>query len=339
MKDLPKISDLDIQGKKVLVRVDLDYKDLPARAGDVSGTKRQEALLATLEYLVERASEIILLSHRGRPGGKTDDSLSTKPVADRLEDFLRKKWGEEKIKRFNMFIMENLRFNPGESLDYTRDKEAKEFAEHLAEEGNAYVNEAFASSHRKHASIVALPGLLPHAAGFHFVKEVENLGRVLENPQRPVVVIIGGVKEDKLTYVEPFKKFADRILIGGRLPTFLPEDYKEEKVVVAKLNQDRQDITLNSIEEFEKEIAKAKTLVVSGPMGKFEDEGQRLGTERVLKVASESSAFKVVGGGDTQRALSTFGLSDKFDWVSVGGGAMLEFLAKGTLPGIEALLN
>lgn len=323
---LPRLNEIDISGKRVLVRVDLDYKD------GASGTKRQEALLATLEYLVERASEIILLSHRGRPGGKIDDSLSVKPVADRLEDFLRKKWGEEKVKRFNMFVMENLRFNPGEEAnDYT-------YAEHLAEEGDAYVNEAFASSHRKHASIVALPGLLPHAAGFHFVKEVENLGRVLKNPQRPVVVIIGGAKKDKLTYVEPFKKFADRILIGGRLPLFLPEDYKEEKVVVARLNQDKKDITLNSIEEFEKEIAKAKTLVVSGPMGKFEDEGQRLGTERVLKVASESSAFKVAGGGDTERAFSAFGLSNKFDWLSVGGGAMLEFLAKGTLPGIEALL-
>jgi len=333
MKNLPKISDLDIQGKKVLVRVDLDYKDLSVQAGDVLGTKRQEALLETLEYLIERASEIILLSHRGRPGGKIDNFLSIKPVAERLEDFLRKKLGEEKVKRFNMFAMENLRFNSGEEAnDFT-------YAEHLAEEGDVYINEAFASSHRKHASIVALPGLLPHAAGFHFVKEVENLGRVMKNPQRPVVVVIGGVKKDKLAYIEPFKKFADRILIGGRLPTFLPEDYKEEKVIVANLNQDRQDITLNSIEEFEKEITKARTLVVSGPVGKFEDEGQRLGTKRLLKVASESSAFKVAGGGDTQRALSILGLSDKFNWISVGGGAMLEFLAKGTLPGIEALLN
>lgn len=331
MKNLPRLENLDIKGKRVLVRVDLDYKD------DDGRTKRQEILLPTLEYLTDKASELILLGHRGRPGGKTDESLSLKPAADKLEDFLKERWGEEKVKNLNMYIMENLRFNPGEEGNDIS------YAQHLAEDGDVYVNEAFASSHRKHASIVALPLQFKSksknlvAAGFHFVKEVENLIKVLENPKRPLVSIISGAKEDKLSYVEDFKKFSDKVLIAGRLPDYMTEE-KDEKLLVANLIADKEDITVNSIESFEKEISVAGTIVVSGPMGKFENESHRLGTERVLKAVAGAAAFKIAGGGDTERAISILGLEDRFDWISVGGGAMLEFLSKGTLPGIEALL-
>ena len=322
---LPKLEDLDVSGKRVLVRVDLDYKQ------EDIGNKRQVALLPTLEYLADKTSKVILIGHRGRPGGKVDESLSLKSEGERLEVFLKTKWGEERVAKLNMFIMENLRFNPGEEVN------DEHYTGHLAEEGDAYVNEAFGTSHRKHASIVGLPKLLPHAAGLHFVKEVENLSRVLEKPKRPFIAIISGAKEDKLIYLDDLKKLVDKILIAGRLSEYVSN--KVSRVLVADLKPDRQDITETSIEAFEKEIAKAGTIVLSGPVGKFEDEGARLGTERVLKAVAESSAFKVAGGGDTQRAISMFGLEDKFDWISVGGGSMLEFLAKGTLPGIQALLN
>jgi phosphoglycerate kinase len=323
---LPSLEALDVDGKRALVRVDLDYSE------NAQGNKRQEALFKTVEYLKEKVSRLVLLGHRGRPGGKEVESLSLKPASKSFEEFLKKKWGSEAVKKLNMFIMENLRFNPGEEANDER------FAEHLAEEGDVYINEAFASSHREHASIVTLPKLLPHAAGFHFKEEVENLTQVLENPKRPLTVVIGGAKKDKLKYIDDFKKFSDKVLIAGKLPDYLGEK-EDEKVTVAKLLPDKEDITIHSIEKFEKAISESKTIVVSGPMGKFEGKGHRQGTERVMKAIAKASAFKVAGGGDTERAISALGLQDKFDWISVGGGAMLEFLAKRTLPGIEALIH
>ncbi|MFV1917111.1 MAG: phosphoglycerate kinase, partial [Patescibacteria group bacterium] len=203
---LPKLEDLDVDGKRILVRVDLDYKDAE------DGNKRQEVLLPTLDYLVDKAERIVLLGHRGRPGGRVDESLSLQTTGNRLEAYLRQKWGDERVGKLNMYVMENLRFNPGEEAN------DEHYARHLAEEGDIYVNEAFASSHRNHASIVSLPTFLPRAAGFHFISEVENLSRVLKSPKRPLISIISGVKEDKLGYVDDFRKFSDVILIGGRLP-------------------------------------------------------------------------------------------------------------------------
>ena len=208
--------------------------------------------------------------------------------------------------------------------------------------GDFYVNEAFATSHRSHASIVGIPKFLPHAAGIHFGKEIDNLEKAFVEPVRPVVVIVSGLKEDKLPYVEAFKSFADRILVGGRLPEYAEQKGikgTDPKVMYADLLPDKQDITIHSIERFEAEIAKAKTLVVAGPMGMFEDAGHRIGTQRVFGAVARSSAFKVAGGGDTHKAISLLKLEAGFNWLSVGGGASLEFLAKRTLPGIAALVN
>ena len=139
--------------------------------------------------------------------------------------------------------------------------------------------------------------------------------------------------------MEDFKKIADKILVGGRLPDYLPEDFDDKKIIVAKLIMDKEDITIHSIEKFEDEISKAGTIVVAGPMGKSEEEGHLTGTNRVFKAIANSEAYKLAGGGETEGIISTLGLTNKFDWISIGGGASLEFLAKGTLPGIEALLN
>ncbi len=315
--NLPKISGLGVSGKKVLLRLDLDCEPDP-------DDLRIKASTESLDYLKDKDAEIIIISHRGRPGGKVDESLSLKPFQTIFD-----KWGAE--------VYENLRFDPGE------EKNDVEFAEKLASLGDIYVNDSFADSHREHASIVGLPGLLPHAAGFRFIKEVENLSKVFEAPKRPLVFVISGVKEDKQQYINAFEKVADKVLVGGRLPDFLGDHALESvrlqngKVVIGNLVMDKEDITLNTIDRFETEIKKAGTIVLSGPLGKYEDQGHRQGTERVFNAVANSSAFNIAGGGDTEAAIKLLGLSDKFDWISVGGGAMLEFLSKHTLPGVEAL--
>ena len=323
--DFLKLSDLDITAKKVLLRADLDVDfDTKTNNEDI----RLKSILPTLEYLVEKNAEVIIIGHRGRPGGKIDENLSLEPISKIIEKLLREKIGEEKMKSVKMEMLENLRFNPGEEAN------DGEFTKHLAGKGDVYVNEAFANSHRKHASIVGLPKILPHAVGLRFAEEVENLSKVLNNPKRPVVFIIGGVKKDKLDYLPLLEKIADKVLVGGRLPAYAEIS---NKFLVANLLPDKEDLTIHSIERFEEEIAKAGTIVLAGPMGKYEDEGHRQGTERVFKAVGKSSAFKVTGGGDSLVVVQLFNLMEKFDWVSVGGGAMLEFLAKGTLPGIQAL--
>lgn len=317
--NLPKITDLDVSNKKVIVRADLDIE-----IEDIEQDLRVQSLIPTLDYLNDKKASIIIIAHRGRPDGKFDESLSLKPFQPYFD-----KWGAT--------VEENLRFDPGEESN------DPEFTRKVANLGDLYVNEAFASSHREHSSIVGLPKLLPHAVGLRFQSEVDNLSKVFEDPARPLLFIISGLKQDKLDYVKSFETLADKILIGGRLPEFLGDSALESvrtqngKTIVGNLVMDKEDVTLNTIEKFEREIEKARTIVLSGPLGRFEDAGHRQGTEKIYKAVAASNAFKVTGGGDTEDAIRLFNLEDKFDWVSVGGGAMLDFISLKTLPGIEAL--
>ncbi|HWA52390.1 MAG TPA: phosphoglycerate kinase [Patescibacteria group bacterium] len=316
MISLPKLSDFNLTGKRVIVRADLDIS--PEDINNI----RLTSLSQTLDYLKNQNALITIIGHRGRPQG-LDESLSLKPF-------------EQYFKKWEARVLENLRF------DEREEKNDESFAKELSAGQDFYVNEAFGVSHREHASIVGLPKLLPHAAGFRFVSEIENLSKVLENPQRPLIFIISGLKDDKLSYMESFLKLSDKILIGGRMPDYIHDDSPlrhNEKVVVADLLPDKEDITIHSIEKFETEIIKSKTIVVSGPIGKFEEEGHRQGTSRVFFNVTNSNSFKIAGGGDTETAINLLNLKDKFNWISVGGGAMLEFLAKGTLPGIVSLLE
>ena len=317
--ELPKVTDLPVAGKRVLLRLDLDTDPNP-------NDLRIKASQDSLNYLKEKGAQIIIIAHKGRPGGKVDEGFSLKSFQP-----IFNKWGAE--------VKENLRFNPGEEAN------DEAFAKEIASWGDIYINESFGNSHREHASIVGIPMLLPHAAGFRFQKEVENLNRVTEDAKRPVIFLLSGVKADKLSYFEGIKEFADKVLIGGRLPDYMGDEKlvsvrsrgEGDRVIVGNLTMDKEDITLNTIERFEKEIEKAKTIVVTGPLGKYEDAGHRQGTERVFKAVASCSAFKIAGGGDTEKAIQVLNLLDDFSWISVGGGAMLEFLVKRTLPGIEAL--
>lgn len=334
--NLRSITSLDVKEKKVLVRMDFDVPE-----GNYS---RLEASKESLDYLLSQNAKLILIGHKGRPDGKPSGELSLASLVEPLKqiigrdvDFFYAILGAETQDKVNqmqpgqIILLENLRFDAREEAN------DEGFARELASLGELYVNESFAVSHREHASIVGIPKFLPHAVGIRFEKEIEVLSNLRENPERPLVTLLSGVKKDKLDYLEPFKQFSDKVLMSGRLPEYLGDNYSDEKVVVARLMPDKEDITLNSIKEFEEEIAKAKTVLVAGPIGKYEDEGHRQGTERVFTAVSNSSAKKIAGGGDTEDALRLLNLVGKFDWVSVGGGAMLEFLAKGTVPGVEAL--
>lgn len=340
--NLPRLTDTDVTEKRVLVRSDVDVS-----LHEEDDEFRLKTITSTIKHLSDNKAKTIIIGHKGRPEGKVEKDLTLKPVSESLGKILDKKvefipavFGKDTKDKIDameegeIVMLENLRFDSGE------EKNNKDFAERLAQLGDLYVNEAFGASHRRHASIVSLPNLLTHRIGFHFEKEIENLSKVFESPKGPVIVVIGGVKKDKLNYLEDFKKFADKILVGGRLPGYLDEGYKDEKVLVAKLNPGKEDLTINSIEKFEEEIKEAGTVVIAGPMGKYEEEGHDLATRRIFEAIITSSSFKVIGGGDTHAAMTKLGIAEnKFDWVSSGGGAMLEFLAKETLPGLEALLN
>ena len=341
--NLPSIKDADLKGKTVLLRADVDVTVTNKK---ISDDFRLKTSLETLNYLLENASKVIICGHLGRPKGK-DESLSLEIVADWYAKNLNGKVSKTKLSDFdafeilpNLVLLENLRFDPGEEVD------DPDFSKKLSLLAQVYVNDAFASSHRKHASIYGAAKLLPHFAGLHLEKEVEELSKVLENPVRPLTVIIGGAKiETKLPLVSKMHKFADYVLVGGELveedKVLLRVAHQKEGIIksilfVADLTADGKDITEYSTQNFIQIISRSKTIVWNGPMGQFEQCFDQ-GTRELAQGIAESGAYSVVGGGNTVEFLEKEGLMGKFSFVSTGGGAMLEFLAGEKLPGLEVL--
>lgn len=338
MVKLSGLTQRDVVAKKVILRMDLDVDE------DYS---RLEMAEETLDFLVKNRAKTIIIGHKGRPDGKVVGELSLAHLAEVLggvvgekvkfvHDIVGREVEEEVegLSESNLLMLENLRF------DSREEKNDENFAKSLAALGELYVNEAFAVSHREHVSIVGIPKFLPHRAGFRFIKEVENLSKVVETPKRPVVLVIGGVKKDKMEYIESLTKVVDKILVGGRLPEYYEDTNPDPtKILMGQLLPDKEDLTINTVEKFKDEINRAGTIIVAGVPGKYEDEGHRQATKEIFEAVATSSAFKVAGGGDAEAAITLLGLNDKFDWLSVGGGAMLEFLAKGNLPGIGVLLH
>lgn len=334
--NIKKLKDLNVSGKKVLVRMDLDVDD------DFS---RIELSKDTLDYLLEQNAKVIVIGHKGRPQGVNNLSLSLERLVPVIEGIVGRKAGFLDFDNFHnaklaidnsdglqIFLLENLRF------DSREEENDSQFAQNLASLSDCYVNEAFAVSHRSHASIVGLPKILPSACGFRFEKEVDMLGKVLENPQRPIVAVISGVKKDKMEYIAHLVDHVDRILVGGLLPKYYEgKNPFPDKLIIADLVADEKDIAEDSVEIFKTEIAKAGTIVLAGVPGKYEDETYRRGTKEIFTAIANACAYKVAGGGDAEAAITLFDLNSKFDWISVGGGAMLEYLSLKTLPGIEAL--
>ena len=326
-----------------LVRADLN---VPLEDGRVADDMRIRAALPTLRLLLERgAAEVIVCSHLGRPDGP-DPKFSIEPVAKRLHEL-------EPDPRVR--VLENTRFNPGE----TRNDPA--YSQELASLADLYVNDAFGSAHRAHASTEGVAHLLPAYAGLLLERELTELGRLLEDPEHPFVVIVGGAKvEDKIGVLRSLSGRADAILVGGKMAEEIRESPIDVQVklpvdVVAaeRFEADASskivrfeavpdgwlglDIGPKTCVAFAMRIALAKTIFWNGPMGVFEWPRFAAGTKAVAEAVASSGAHSVVGGGDSVRAIEELGLADRISWVSTGGGASLELLEGKELPGVAAI--
>jgi phosphoglycerate kinase len=338
------VRDAHVAGKRVLVRSDLN---VPLDDGRVADETRIEASLPTLRLLLERdAAGIRVCSHLGRPKGR-DPAFSIEPVRARL----RKLLPDERLE-----ILENTRFNAGET------KNDPGFAGELADGCDLFVEDAFGSVHRAHASTVGVAELLPAYAGLLLERELEQLGRLLGEVERPFVLVSGGAKvEDKLGVLRKLGGKADTVLVGGKMAEELregnPLDFEvvlpADVVAAASFAADAQsavcrfdalpqgwlglDIGPETRERFGAELSQAKTIFWNGPMGVFEWPRFAAGTEAVAQAVARADAFSVVGGADSIRALNELGLIDRVSWASTGGGAALELLEGNHLPGVAVI--
>ncbi|MCD6225937.1 phosphoglycerate kinase [bacterium] len=338
MKFLSEAKREDLKGKTVLLRIDSDV-DLRKEGGKlvVDEDFRLRCSLPTIHFLRKnQVKKIILLGHLGRPEGKRVASLSLEPVAN---------WFAQQLSSCPLFslgettppdklvMMENLRFWEGE------EDNSPDFAQQLGKMGDVFVNDAFGVCHRAHASIVSLPKVLPSFLGIRVEGEVKALSWLKENAPAPLVFVIGGSKPGKVDYLPFLSEWADWLLVGGRLPALVKErkmKLAEDKVVLGKTNTEGKDINEKTIAKFKEVISLAKTIIWAGPMGVYEEKTNRKGTWEVARaIVANRGAFKVAGGGDTHRVLSWAGLWGEFNFVSVGGGAMLQFLRDGSLPGLQ----
>jgi 3-phosphoglycerate kinase len=328
-----------VEGTIVLVRTDWN---VPVKDGVVLDTSRIEMSVPTIDYALKKGAKVIVLSHFG------DGSDSIELVAKEAEKFfegvnirfVRDPWNTsspdgrqsfENLRSGEIAVFENLRF-------WMEKENSDEFAEQLAAFGDIYVNEAFPVSHRKHTSIVKLPKLLPHFAGFGFMEEYQKLSLAF-NPEHPFLFILGGAKfETKLPLVEKFLSIADQIFIGGEIAFHalsLPLA-QNPKIVLPIGNITALDANQETLDLLQRKIAGAKFILWNGPLGNYEN-GYKQGTLALAKMLAESDAQVIVGGGDTVASIKELDLKDKFYFISTAGGAMLDFLSNGTLPGIEAL--
>lgn len=314
-----------VKDKKVLLRYDLDV----LVEGEIEDF-RLKAGLETLKMCLEHGVQVVMMGHLGRPEGKEVPNLSVAPIYEWLKIRFPKEIKEGKLK-----LLENLRFEPGEEAGDL------EYAKVLVGYGEVYVNEAFASYHQA-VSTTVLPTLMTHVAGLRFVREVRELGEVRDNPKRPLVAIIGGAKvEDKKPLIDYMAKMADLVLVGGKIAGEMANSSLPHNVLVGKLNSQGTDLTPETLENWREPIAKAGMILQNGTISKVD--GEDKSEEGALKLAEmvlKSQAKVVTGGGDTVAFLDKEGLLNQFKlkgFVSTGGGAMLEFLIKGTLPTIEAL--
>jgi len=344
MKMPRSVRNADVAGKRVLVRADLN---VPLEDGKVADDTRIRASLPTLELLLERGvAHLAVCSHLGRPKG-ADPAFAIAPVAARLRELLPDG---------RVDVLENTRFDPGET------KNDPDTAARLADGRDLYVDDAFGSAHRAHASTEAVAHLLPAYAGLLLERELEMLGRLLGEVERPFVLVAGGAKvDDKIGVLESLGQRADAVLVGGKMAELLREEnplpydarLPTDVVAAAAFEPAAEsrvapyddvpsgwlglDIGPVTRESFAAAIADARTVFWNGPMGVFEWPRFAEGTNAVAHAVAEADAFTVVGGGDSVRAIQELGLADRISWVSTGGGASLELLEGKELPGVAAI--
>jgi len=338
------VGDADVAGKRVLVRADLN---VPLDGERVADDTRIRASLPTLQLLLERqAAHVTVCSHLGRPKGE-DPVYSMQPVRERLRQLV----ADERVE-----VLENTRFNPGET------KNDPTFARELANDNDLFVEDAFGSVHRAHASTVGVAELLPAYAGLLLERELRELGKLLGDVEHPFVLISGGAKvEDKLGVLQNLGGKADAVLVGGKMAEQLRENnplpfdvvLPVDVVAASEFAEDAEmkvtpydalpygwlglDIGPETRELFSEHVGRARTIFWNGPMGVFEWPRFAEGTKAVAEAVARSDAYSVVGGADSARALTELGLEDEVSWLSTGGGAALELLEGKELPGVAVI--
>ncbi len=328
------------ENRRVILRMDLD---LPMTGAEIEDDGRLRKSVPTIRLLIDKGCKIAIVGHRGRPNG-IDPELSLKPIYLELMSILEGEReniienvfaedfeDEERIKNAwlsnQILFFENSRF-------WQQEKEGRtDFLMKLVGQSDVFVNDALAVAHRSDASIL-LHRQLPAFYGLDFVEEVEKMGKLKMESNRPVTLVLGGAKEDKLKYLPELAQWAEKILVGGKLPQLIRQNYGE-KVIIGKLKENGLDIDQKTAEEFGQIIADSKTVVWAGAMGKYEEAENRAGTDKIAMAVAGVDGYKVVAGGDTIASIKNMGLSENIDFFVTGGGVLLEFLAKESLPAWE----
>jgi len=364
--------------------------------GQVTDDTRIQAALPTIQHLINQGAKIILATHLGRPKGQVVEALRLDPVAKKLSELLQQQvsktnavYGDEvdqaieELNEGDVLLLENVRFEIGE------EKNDPQLVKAFAEMADIFVNDAFGTAHRAHASTAGVGEHLPAVAGFLMEKEIDDLGNALENPERPFTAIIGGSKvADKISVIDRFLDLVDHLIIGGGLAcTFLKAKgyeignslLEEDKIDLAKNFMEKAeakgvefhiqtdaviadefkesanykvvaadeisegwmclDIGPETAKNYREVILQSKLIVWNGPMGVFEMDPFSGGTKTVARALADTEGYTVIGGGDSAAAIEQFGLSDKMDHISTGGGASLKFMEGKVLPGIDVLDN
>lgn len=397
MSQTLSLDHISCQGKKVLLRDDFN---VPLDdEGHITDDSRIQAALPTIRYLLDHGAALIIMSHLGRPKGVPNPKYSLAPIAKRLSALLNRPVqmapdciGEptaamaHALKPGELLLLENLRFHPFEE----HPEKGPDAVRQLASLGDAYVNDAFGTAHRQHASTAMVASYFPDqkAPGFLLEKEISFLGDALKNPARPFYALIGGAKiSTKLGVLKALLERVDGLYVaGGMAYTFLKAQgipigesiYEEGCLADAKILMDLSqkknkrfflpldlviadrfareaktkivstkegipsgwqgmDIGPKTVQALENEMMKAQTILWNGPLGVYEFPAFAKGTNAIAHALSQIEATTIIGGGDSVAAIRAEGLADHFNHLSTGGGATLEYIEKGTLPGIIAL--